>query len=254
MRVTGDNDQFFRNANTSDTERRVLWLNLTTDNGVFNQLAVAHLDGATDGDDGTFYDVKRNASSQPYAKIYSIIEGVDTEFVIQGKSPSSLDLGEVIALGFNTFIESTTSYTISIAQFEGDFYSDNAIYLRDNLLNTVHNLKNSDYSFTSDPGIFNDRFEIVFTSTALTVNDNLADTNDLTIRELQNGDVQFKVSKKLHITNVVILDVLGREIYNLKGSNPRELYNLSRMSNTAYIAKVTLSNGQVISKKAIKRL
>ncbi|WP_299120733.1 GEVED domain-containing protein [uncultured Winogradskyella sp.] len=251
MRVTSNNDQFFRNVTTSN--RNVLWLNLTSDNGVANQLAVAHLEGATDGNDGSFYDVKRNISTQKYAKIYSTIDNSDSEYVIQGKNPNSLDLNEVIEIGFNTFIESPTIYTISIAQFEGAFYSDNIIYLRDNLLNIVHNLKDSNYNFTSETGVFNSRFEIVFAPSLLSIDDNLADTNDLTITELLNGDVQFKIGKKLTISNVVILDVLGREIYTLQGSNSTEVYDLSKLSNAAYIAQVTLSNGQLISKKAIKQ-
>ena len=102
-------------------------------------------------------------------------------------------------------------------------------------------------------GEFNDRFEIVFTPTALSVDDNFAEVNDLTITELPNGEVQFRVGKKLQISNVIILDVLGRQVYNLQGSNSIEVYNLSQLSTAAYIAKVKLSNGQVISKKAIKQ-
>lgn len=251
MRETGNNDQFFRDTNPSN--RQVLWLKLHSDNGVANYIAVAHIDGATDANDGSFYDVKRNASTQNFAKIYSVINGSDTEYAIQGKSPSSLDLDEIIKLGFSTYIESATIYTISIHDFEGDFYSDNIIYLRDNLLNITHNLNDSDYSFTSDAGVFNDRFEIVFTPSSLSINDNVVDANDLIISELSNGEVQFKVGKKHQISNVVILDILGREIYNLQGSNSTEVYNLSQLSNAAYIAKVTLSNGQVISKKAVKQ-
>jgi len=254
IRVTGSNDQFFRNSVTNINNRQVLWVKLRSDNGVTNYLTVAHIEGATDTNDGSYYDVERNISTQSFAKIYSLINGSDSEYLIQGKSPSSLDLDEVINLGFSTFIESATIYTISIHQFEGDFYSDNAIYLKDNLLNVTHNLKDSDYNFTSETGVFNSRFEIVFTPSALSVDDNLVDANDLIITELSNGDVQFKIDAKLAISNVTILDVLGREVYNLQGSNSIEVYDLSKLSNAAYIAKVTLSNGQVLSKKAIKQL
>ncbi|MDH7912268.1 choice-of-anchor D domain-containing protein [Winogradskyella sp. SYSU M77433] len=250
MRVTGNNNQFFRSY---ETNKEVLWLNLTSDNGVANQLAVAHLEGATDLNDGTFYDVKRNMSSPVHAALYSTIAGEDTEFVIQGKNYSSLDLDEVITLGFKTTIESPTTYTISIAQFVGAFYTDNDIYLKDNLLNITHNIKNSDYNFTSTTGVFNNRFEVVFVIEALSINDNVISANDITISELQNDEVRFSTSKKVTITNVEILDVLGRQIYNLKGNSSTETYNLSQLSNAAYIAKISLSNGQVISKKAIKQ-
>ncbi len=255
MRVTGDNDQFFRSPSaSSSTNREALWLNLTSDNGVFSQIAVAHIDGATDGNDGSSFDVKRNASSANFAKLYSTITDSNDEFVIQGKSVSSLGLDEVIELGFNTTIESPTIYTIAIAQFEGVFYSANDIYLKDNLLSTLHNLKDSDYSFTSEVGSFTDRFEIVFNPQALSIDNVNLDPNSLTINELNNGNVKFSIKGNAHtIQNVEIIDLLGRVIYNLHGSSSSEVYNLSKLSKAAYIAKVQLSNGQIITKKAIKR-
>ncbi|RED46551.1 putative secreted protein (Por secretion system target) [Winogradskyella eximia] len=254
MRVTGNNDQFFRNENTGNS-RNVLWLNLNSDNGVAKQIAVAHLDGATDSYDGSFYDVKENLSSGNAATIYSrILDGEDDEFVIQGKNMSSLDAYEVIHVGFKTIITVPTLYRISIAQFEGDFYTANNIYLKDNLLNTFHSLKDSDYTFTSEAGIFSDRFEIVFRTSTLSIKDNQIDANGITITELTNGNVEFKLNSNQNtITNVEIIDMLGRRVYNLRGNSASEVYNLSQLSKSAYIAKITLSNGQVISKKAIKQ-
>ncbi|WP_299105971.1 choice-of-anchor D domain-containing protein [uncultured Winogradskyella sp.] len=254
MRVTGNNDQFFR-SETTETNRKVLWLNLSSDNGVSKQIAVAHLDGATDSYDGSFYDVTENKSSALAATFYSIIsDSADEQFVIQGKDLNSLDLDEIIPLGFKTTIDVATLYTISIAQFEGDFYTNNDVYIKDDLLNTTHNLKTSDYTFTSEPGEFNNRFEIVFTTQALSIDDIVMDTNSISIVELNDGQVQFKLnSKELSISNVEILDVLGRRIYNLQANSTTEVYNLSKLSQAAYIARITLSNGQVISKKAVKK-
>ena len=80
------------------------------------------------------------------------------------------------------------------------------------------------------------------------------DTNSISIVELNDGQVQFKLnSKVLSISNVEILDVLGRRIYNLQANSATEVYNLSKLSQAAYIARITLSNGQVISKKAVKK-
>jgi len=251
MRTTGNNNQFFRN--TTPLNRQVLWLNLNSDNGVFNQIAVAHIDGATDGNDGTFYDVKRNASSDNFANLYSIINGNDEEFIIQGKNTNSLNLDEVIELGFSSIIEVSTIYTLSIGQFEGDFYESSDIYLKDNLLNTVHNLKDSDYNFTSEVGEFNNRFEIVFRADVLSVNDNQIKPKQLTLIELANGNVEISVNRNITIKTVEILDITGRQIYNLTGSNSTEVYNLSKLSKATYIARVTLSNGQTITKKAIKQ-
>ena len=127
------------------------------------------------------------------------------------------------------------------------------VFLRDYDLGIIHNLSTSPYSFSSATGEFNDRFEIVFTPEVLSVNDDIITANDLIITEFTNGEVQIKVSEQYTIQHVEIIDVLGRQVYSLFGNSSVEVYNLSKLSNAAYIAKVTLSNGQVISKKAIKQ-
>jgi len=252
MRVTGNNSQFFRNLNTDENNK--IWVNLTSDNGVLNQMLVAYVNGASNDDDGMYFDVQRNLSNVTNSVIYSLIEtSSDKKFAIQAKDPNSLSLDEVIPFGFNTSIDEPTLYSISIYEIEGDFMNENTVYLKDKFLSIIHELSASVYTFTSETGEFNNRFEIVFRTDALSVDDNQVDANDLTITELANGDVEIKVSKKLTISNVAIIDILGRQIYNLSGTSSREVYNLSNLSKAAYIAKITLSNGQVISKKAIKQ-
>jgi len=59
---------------------------------------------------------------------------------------------------------------------------------------------------------------------------------------------------QLYFRNSPIKDVLGRTLYQLKGSNTTEVYSLSNLSQSAYIAKVELSNGQIVTKKALKRI
>ena len=237
-----------------DTVANRLWVNLTSDNGVFNQLLIAYVDGASNGVDSWSYDVPRNMSTGSHASFYSLIDNQTTKFAIQGKTPEALTLDEVIPVGFNTSIDIATLYKISIAQLEGDFLIDNAIYIKDNLLNTIHNLSESDYTFNSSTGTFDDRFEIVFSDDTLSVGENIVNLNDLTIIERTNGHVQFKVSGALVMKTIEIIDLQGRTIYNFKVSNNENaVYNMSALSNAAYIAKVTFEDGQVIIKKDVKR-
>jgi hypothetical protein len=251
MRVTGNNDQFFRTNNIIQPDK--LWLNLTSDNGVFNQLLVAYVDGATNVDDGMYFDAPRNQATGTFASLYSTIDNSDKPFAIQGKDPNSLRPDEVITLGFNNSIDVPTVFKISLAQLQGDFMSNNTIYLKDDLLNITHDLTGSDYLFTSEVGEFNNRFTIVFNRESLSVGDELLTVNQLVILELPNGDVQFNVSQQHQIKQVDIVDLTGRVIYSLKGNHHTEIYNLSQLSKAPYVAKVTLANGQTLHKKAIKR-
>ncbi len=251
MRVTGNNSQFFRNSNSTLDK---LWINLTSDNGVFNQILIGYVAGATNGKDGMYFDAPKNLSADSYSMLYSLIDEETDKFTIQGKATESLNLDEVISLGFSTSINEATIYSMSIAQLQGDFLSTNTVYLKDQLLNVTHNLSNSNYSFTSVVGEFNDRFQIVFRENTLSVDDYVANNSNLTIIELTNNNVKFSIGKtSATIKSVEIMDMLGRTLYNFKGSRNVETYNLSNLSSATYIAKVTLSNNQVLVKKAVKK-
>lgn len=85
------------------------------------------------------------------------------------------------------------------------------------------------------------------------MNDIAADANALKISELQDDQVQFSTSNNLSIKSVRIYDLLGRQLYNLRGNRSIEVYNLSNLSSAVFIAKIELSNGAIITKKAIKK-
>ncbi|SDR79697.1 Lamin Tail Domain [Formosa sp. Hel1_31_208] len=252
MRVNGNNSQFFRTS--QDSQLNNVRLNLTSDNGIFNQILIGYVDGATNDDDGMYYDAYKNLSADANALLYSLLDNsTNKKYAIQGKAPSDLSIDEIIPLGFYTAIDDPTLYTISLASVEGEFMTSNTVYLRDNILGIVHDLSSSDYSFTSDPGEVNTRFEILFQPETLSLTENEMTPNDLIILELGDGDVKFSAGQSAVIKQVEIIDVVGRTIYKLKGNNNQEIYNLSRLSQAAYIAKVTLSNGQILTKKAVKR-
>ena len=255
MRVTTNNDQFFRSSDKKKSEHNNrLWINLTSDNGVFNQALITYINGATNDYDGMAYDAPRNLSSGAAAVLYSLIEGQTKKFAIQGKDINSINENEVVKIGFKTTIDVPTVYTLSVPQLEGDFLNNNPIVVKDNLLNISHNLKDGDYNFTSEVGEFNDRFEIVFNNASLSNDELLVAEKTLSIFEHRNGDVQFKLnSNSLQIKNIQIIDLQGRTIYNFNVAKNDSTHQLSALSQTPYIAKVTLNNNQAITKKAVKK-
>jgi hypothetical protein len=251
MRVTGNNNQFFRTYNTNLYNK--LWINMSSNNGVQNQILIGYVQGSTNALDGMYYDAPKNLSAGVHAMIYTTADNSDKKLAIQGKAPNSLTLDEIIPLGFYTTIEDATLYTISI-DYLGAFFDENSVYLKDNELNSIHDLTTSNYTFTSETGEFNNRFEIVFTTNSLSVDDYLIEHTGLTIIERNNDQVQFSVnSNNLTIKNIQIIDLLGRTVYTFKGSSNTETFSLSNLSRSAYMARVTLSNNQIIVKKAIKK-
>ena len=254
--ITADNSQFFKSANSKNNTVSVnnnLWVNLTSDNGVFSQIMIGYVSGATKQNDGSFYDAKRALTSGNNAGLYSIIENDNSKFAIQGKAINSINKDEVINLGFNTTIDVPTIYTLSIAQLQGDFLTAHTIYLKDNLTNTLHDLSASDYTFTSEVGEFNTRFQIVFNAVSLSTDTFDFNANTVSILQVDETHVNFRASNNQTIKTVTIFDLLGRTLYQLKGQNSEETYNLSKLNHAIFIAKIELSNGAFITKKAIKK-
>jgi hypothetical protein len=248
--VNHDNSQFYKlNKSQKDiefrnSEKHRIWLDLVSENQPLNRILVGYAQGATQDRDHMFDAIADNLN------FYSLIS--DTEFVIQGRS-LPFDDNDVIPIGFKSNAQG--SYHIAIAVLDGIFESNQIVYLRDNLIDITHNLNEQPYSFSAEAGVHNNRFEIVFKPrNALSTNDFIYNSNNISIIELNNDQVKFTIdSNKLSIKNVEIVDLMGRKIYNFKGSNNSESYNLSNLSSTTYIAKITLSNNQVIHKKAIKK-
>ncbi|ALJ05743.1 hypothetical protein APS56_11675 [Pseudalgibacter alginicilyticus] len=257
--ISHDNSLFFKSPNTKNkksdaTVSNKLWVNLTSDNGVYKQIMIGYVNGATNGNDGAFYDAPRDYASLKDTSLYSIIESDNGKFAIQGKDVNSLNKNENIKLGFKSTIKVATLFKLSIAQLHGNFFNKNTIYLKDNLLNQVHNLSESNYTFTSEAGEFNDRFEIAFdTEGILSADPVIMNKNDINIVELHNNRVQFNIPENLKIKSVKIFDLFGRQLYNFIGQNSTETYTLYNVSNMVYIAKITLSNDAVITKKAVKK-
>ena len=255
MRVAdaSSNSQFFRDANPVETNK--IWVNLTNDEGVFNQTLIAYVDGATDSDDGNYYDAVRNFSAGCAAVIYTTIaEQTDKKYAIQSKNPGNLNSNESISLGFETSISNNTQYTISIARKEGDFLNNNTVFLKDNLLNTTHDLTGSDYTFSATSGQFTSRFEIVFTSETLTTNTNVLQ-DQLSIIELNNTEIQCKVDQGNTINSVELYNTLG-QLTNTTTANETSTVtiNSSALAVGTYFVKVLVNNNKVITKKLVKRI
>ena len=264
MRSTGNNSQFFRNTTNNDADNdevfvNKLRLNLTSDNGVFNQILVAYMNEATDLDDGLAYDAPRRLETGAASYLYSLQNDDATkQYAIQAKNDTSLDLSEVIKIGYTTSIEQATIYSLKLADIveisdEDSFFYNVPIYIKDNLTGAMHDLKIGPYNFTSESGTYNERFEIVFQADTLGIEDVEANENALKIIESRNGDVRFLFNGSQTMSSIEIFDVQGRAIYNFRPNKTDVTYKLSNLRQAPFIARIVLDNDVVITKKAIKR-
>ena len=235
--------QFYRSsdvheANTTSEKHRI-WLNLNDTSNNYNQILLGYIDGASNqidnGIDGEVLD-KNNTM------LYNVID--NKEYVIQGKGLPFADTDE-ITLGLKA--TSPGTYNISLENVDGLFDSQN-IYVKDNVTNIIHDIKQTPYVFTTDEGVFNNRFKVVFKS-ALANDTFVFDENVIVFTQNE----ELKISASQEINTVEVFDVLGRKIYtNLNVKNNE--HNISSIAdkNQALFVKVTFTAGNSVTKKVVK--
>jgi len=246
MRETGNNTDFRRPTNP---EFDKIWLNLSNENGVFNQTLLSFLPNTTTAYDNA-YDGKRNING--VATFYSV--GLDNQHYGIQALPLLQD-ETVIPLGYQIEDENITTLSISIDHFEN--MQNVTVYLVDNLLNITHDLNQEDYTFstvneTGVAGVFDSRFEIVFNNSALSTND-ISLHNNLIVSNQKDNSILVKVNSTSVITNLEVYDTLGKTIIKVK-PNDTYIYLPSANINqgTILFIKAKLENGEVLNKKFIK--
>lgn len=235
---TYDNAQFFRNSN----ENGRIWLDLVASNGTNIRNLVAYTDGASNDRDRLYdaiTDEKLNLN------LYSLIG--ETPMTIQGRT-LPFDQNDRVPMGVK--IPQDGNYSIAIGVVDGFFTDENQeIYLEDKATNVIHNLRDAPYNFTSVAGNHTNRFILRYTNETLGNDDVISDEANLWVI---SSDILSVKSTKNEIQSVRVFDVLGRHLayYPNVGGYEVPLKTIQK-NNAGLIIQVTLSNGTVVSKKAI---
>nr|WP_288833322.1 hypothetical protein [uncultured Flavobacterium sp.] len=241
-----DNSQFFKLGRTSKSTNSVdknrLWLNLSNAQGAFKQTLIGYITGATNGYEGRFDGMSYDGNQ--YLDFYSINQG--TNLSIQGRA-LPFQKQDSIVLGYKTTI--VGDFKISIDHADGILASQK-VFLEDKLLQILHDLKEP-YSFTTEKGIFKDRFvlryldknAVIEDTTAVEVEGVLISTNDKVIKinsatEVIDAIYIYDFSGELVYSDMAV-DTVGTTISNLSVVHP------------ALIIQVVLANGKKASKKII---
>ncbi|AWA29764.1 hypothetical protein HYN48_06555 [Flavobacterium magnum] len=234
---TADGGSFYRSSNTVEKHR--MWFNLSTPSHAMNQILIGYIDGATMGVDSQ-YDGKLIEGG---ASISSIIG--DTNYLIQGRSLPFVDT-DVVPLNFNA--DTAGVYTISLDHVDGLFEGNQNIYLKDNFTATVHDIKQGGYTFTSAPGAFADRFEVVYQASPLAVEDPVFDSKSIVVYKDQ-GIIHIN-SGQVEMSGVKVFDIRGRLIYRKDGINANDtlLENL-RAEEQVLLVRITSTDNVTVTRK-----
>ena len=238
MRTTGPNSNFYRQQNNT-TEGRV-WLNLVNDTR-FHQMLIGYVDQATNGKDRGFDGILMGGSS---ANLSSLI-GTE-KFTIQGRSlPFEITDEVPLSVSFVT----AGNYKILIDHLDG-FFNTQDIFLKDNNLNVIHNLKTAPYEFTTTTGNFNNRFVLVYRNSSLDKPEFDLAQNQVYV--LNQSEKLLVKSIEENLKTVVVYDLLGREIHRATDIQTKE-YPITGLLATeqTLLIHIELENGMKTTKKAM---
>lgn len=206
QRINDQNHQFLRVLNP---EKNRLWINVSSENNEdINQIMIGYLDDATLNADSN-YDGKSYGNIGSY--IYSII--ADEKYVIQGR-PLPFEPTDEVPLGW--ICTTAGRYKIKLSNWDGLFLTDQAVYIRDLITGATTNLKLSPYTFTSETGVFNNRFALVYEENLTTIDQPIHYTNILVYKDKGNYHIASNGSK---LKEVSIFDLLGRLLYIVTNIN-----------------------------------
>lgn len=250
MRVNFNNDQFFRSSivdaqgdrfNSATNEKHRIWLNLVNQGGSFNQILVGYATDATNGFDRDYDGVKFTDNNA--ITFYSINSG--RNLVIQGRS-LPFDNQDIVRLGFKSTVNDT--FSIRIDHFDGLFENQN-IYVEDRLLNIIHNLKLSPYTFISGIGTFDDRFVLRYTTTGLlSQSDFVASAALFALLD----DEKLQVSASELMLQIELFDITGKKVKRFELEKlTRHFESQISIAEGIYVLTVKLNNGIIISRKLV---
>ena len=235
-----DNNHITAKSNLLEKHR--LWLNMTNTGGAFKQLLIGYIESATNGLDNKFDGISLDAN--PYLDFYSINSGLN--LVIQGRALPFLDTDQV-ELGYRSLI--TGSFTIAIDHGDG-LLANHPVFLEDKLTNTVHDLRVSGYTFSTESGVFKNRFVLKYKNQSLSTDDNVR-TNSNVLVWIDNNRINISCEQQ-YIEKVLVYTLSGKLIHtaNPVSANETNIFDIRR-NNELLVMKIILDNNQIKTRKII---
>jgi len=248
MRMAEKNTTFFKPAKVQNDDAQIkvekhrIWLNLKNSEGIFKQILLGYIEGASNSYD-TDFDAESFNGNQ-FVDFYSIAE--NKELVIQGRALPFVESDSVV-LGYSSTISG--EFNLSIDHLDG-LFSNLDVFIEDKNLKSTHNLKDGPYLFQTQKGTYNDRFALKFTNVQLGTDDFEKDKKELLVSVRDKNISVF--STKEFISEVDIFDVSGKRLFVKEKIDARELQISNLQSrNQILLIMTTLKNGYKTTKKIL---
>lgn len=251
VKAAGSNSQFYRSAEVTPStessqaiERNRIWMSLTNDQGAYAQTLLGFVTGAADGFDNG-YDGEIMDSGN-FVMLYSLLG--DKKLAIQGRS-LAFNEADVIPLGFKSSMGGTL--TISNELTDG-FMQNQAVYLHDKLTGEMINLQEASYSFTTEPGTIENRFELKFVSSTLGTDVPALDKNNIIVAT-NGGQIEVKSTVE-PIESITVYDINGKVIYRQAQINESTFRttSINAKAQVLLVQVTTLENRSFTTKVVVK--
>ncbi|MFT7073660.1 choice-of-anchor B family protein [Patiriisocius sp. Uisw_017] len=192
------------------------------------------------------YDSPRLASS---VSIYSHLGDGSEQLGIQ--SLAAYENRATVLLGFSSSISEETVFTISIKNREGRLEGV-TVHLIDNVLRTMQDITNKDYSFKTKTGIQNSRFRLQFIDNTRLGNIESKDQSIIVFPNPADNFINI-YSRVSYLTNIEVFDLSGRRIYSPVEEKVKSFaLNINELNTGIYFAIISTEDGSV-TKKFIKK-
>ncbi len=207
MRLKQSNGQFFRESR-NNAEKHRIWLNLSDATRSYNQILIGYV---PESSAGVNHDLNAKMFDYNGSAIYSLID--NEKLVIQGRN-LPFESGDTVPLGFKALHQGI--FSISIDKADGIFEQEQAVYIKDLDLHIVHHLNQSDYTFFSETGEYNNRFQIVYTDNVLNIDQ--PEFNNNWIAYKNDNEIKIQTTG-FDIHTITVYDLTGRLLFSKQNIN-----------------------------------
>lgn len=236
MRRNVNNGQFFRTSEDESISR--IWLDVSGSESGFSQSVIGYTDVTTNGLD---YGWDGKAINSGGLAFYSLVN--ETQLSIQARTQFAVT--DVVPMGYRADVAG--NYTIKLSETDGLFAGDQDVFIKDNVTGAVHNLKDSDYTFATSEGTFNDRLEVVYQNESLSTDNQVLNVNNVIV--YKSGNAISINTGNVQMTGVNVYDVRGSLLYSQTGVNATEttIDNLNSQQQVLII-NISTDKGEVSRK------
>jgi hypothetical protein len=257
MRISGgtsgtNNSQFYKlsvtsksNTTASTIEKNRIWLNLTNKEGAFKQTLVGYVTGATNDFDGGFDGVSYDGNQ--FVDFYSVNQGLNLS--IQGRALPFMQKDSVV-LGYKSTIKG--DFQIGIDHSDGELTSQ-AVFLEDKVLNVLYDLRKEPYSFSTEKGVFDNRFVLRYENNNVVKKNTEKEviSDEGVIVWVFNNEIKVSSSRDL-ITKIIIYDILGKVVYQKDELATTDyLIQHLNLAHQVLFVDVILGNEKIVSTKIV---